>query len=413
MNSLPRCLTASFLVMCAPCVLADSLTFSRAVEIAEQRSSRLGASQLAIESARSAATPAASLPDPKLIAGVDNFPVSGPDAGQLQRDFMTMQRVGVMQEFPNSAKRRARAAVAAASVSVATVAWQISQLSVRRDAALAWIDLYYAQRKQEHLVEWQRENALFQNVIVAQVSAGRGIAADALAPKQEALQLADRNDDLNRDVTRSRAALRVFVDAAADDPLQGDPPTFPIEAHTLQNHLVHHPELRSFDAESEKAEAELAEARSMKHPDWAVEVDYARRAPQFGNMVSLQFSVDLPLWSASRQDPLIAAKRDALARIRNERDAMVRDHQSDLEAQLADYETLTRQISRAQDVALPLADQKVALQMSAYQSGRSDLGAVLAARRERIEERLRIDDLRRQQALLAARLHYAYGEDTP
>lgn len=413
MNPLSRCLAASFLVICAPRVLADSLTFSRAIDIAEQRSPRLGASQLAIESARAASIPAASLPDPKLVAGVDNYPVSGPEAGQLQRDFMTMQKVGVMQEFPNSAKRRARAAVADALVSVATAEWRINQLSVRRDAAMAWLDLYYAQRKQAHLAEWQSESILFQHVVVAQVSAGRGLAADALAPKLEALQLADRSDDLNRDITNARAALRVFVQDAADDPLQGDPPAFPVVARTLQNHLVHHPELKSFDAESEKAEAELTEARSMKHPDWSVELDYARRAPQFGNMVSLQFSVDLPLWSTTRQDPLIAAKRDALARVRDERDAMLRDHQSDLEARLADYEALTRQLTRALEVALPLADQKVSLLMSAYQSGRSELGAVLAARRERIEERLRIDELQRQQALLAARLHYAYGEDAP
>lgn len=413
MNPLSRCLAASLLVICAPYVFADSLSFSQALAIAEQRSPRLGASQLAIESARAASIPAASLPDPKLVAGVENFPVSGPDAGQLQRDFMTMQKVGVMQEFPNFAKRRARAAVADASISVAVAERRISQLSVRRDAALAWIDLYYLQRKQVHLAEWQRENRLFQTVVVAQVSAGRGAAADALAPKQEALELADRDDDLVREIARARATLRAFIDAAADDPLQGDPPTFPVESRTLQEHLVHHPEVTSFDAESEKAEAELTEARSMKHPDWSVELDYARRAPQFGNMVSLQFSVDLPLWSTTRQDPLIAAKRDALARVRDERDAMLRDHQSDLEARLADYEALTRQLTRALEVALPLADQKLSLLMSAYQSGRSELGAVLAARRERIEERLRIDELQRQQALLAARLHYAYGEDAP
>ncbi|MBS0389150.1 MAG: TolC family protein [Proteobacteria bacterium] len=413
MKSCFRYLGASALLVFSVRAPAEALSFSQALQTAEQRSAILDASQLSIDAARAAAIPADTLPDPKLVAGIDNFPVSGPEAGALQRDFMTMQKIGVMQEIPNSTKRRARAAVAAATIGVAAADRRVARLGVQRDTALAWIDLYYSQQKQAQFIDWQRENALFADAVVAQLAAGRGMTADALGPRQEAVQLADQQDELERDVARARATLRAFVGADADEGLQGGPPDFPIDPQMLQRHLAHHPELLSFDAGADKAKAELAEARSAKRSDWAVELDYARRAPQFGNMVSLQFTVDLPLWPSSRQDPLISAKNDALHRIEAEREATLREHQSELEAQLADYASLARQVDRAQRIALPLADQKVSLQMASYQAGKGDLAAVLLARRERIEQRLRLGELVRQQALLATRLHFAYGEDAP
>lgn len=395
-----------------PCA-AGSLGFERALELAEQRSVTLLAGTSAIDSARAAAIPAAALPDPRLVAGIDNFPVSGPDAGSLQRDFMTMQKIGLMQDFPNVHKRRARAAVAAASVETATAQWRVDRQATRREAALAWLDLYYLQRQETQFQDWERENVLFAGVVAAQLGTGRGSAADSVAPRQEAVQLADQRDEIARDTERARAALRALLGEDADQPLAGDPPQFPIAPAQLREHLQHHPELLAAGVETRKAQAELAEARAMKRPDWGVELDYARRGPQFGNMVSVQFTVDLPLFQSTRQDPLVAAKHAALKRSEAEREGMLRDHARELDEQIAGYNALTRQLERAEQTALPLSDEKVQLLTASYQAGRSELAAIVGARRERIEERLRIGELRRQQALLAARLYFAYGDATP
>jgi outer membrane protein, heavy metal efflux system len=50
--------------------------------------------------------------------------------------------------------------------------------------------------------------------------------------------------------------------------------------------------------------------------------------------------------------------------------------------------------------------------MADYRSGRGELGAVIAARAELIETRLRGIDLARDKALAKARLHFPFG-DTP
>lgn len=405
-----RIILPLLLVGLASLAQAEPLTFTAALELAERQSPKLAATAAQIDAARSAAIPTGALPDPKVFAGIDNFPVSGPDAGRLQADFMTMQKIGVMQDVPNADKRRAREAVAAAGVDVAEAQRRVERLAVRREAAIAWLDIYYLQRKEELFAALDRENAILAQTVKAQIASGRAQAADAVAPQQEAAQIADRRDDLASALTQARSRLRQFVGSAADGALAGDPPSLSVDAQHLRGHLHLHPELLAFAAETRKAEAEVSEAQSMKKSDWGVELAYQRRAPQFGNMVSIQFTFDLPVSPSTRQEPLIVAKQRELDRIDAERENMLREHTRELESDLAEYAAISRQLERARQTTLPLLAQKVMLQTASYQGGKGDLASVLMARKERIDQRLRIIDLENSQARVAARLYFAYGE---
>jgi outer membrane protein TolC len=389
---------------------AAPLSFTAALELAERRSPKLDATNAQIDAARAAAISAGALPDPKIFAGIDNFPISGPDAGRLQADFMTMQKIGVMQDVPNADKRRARVAVAAAGVDVAEARRQVERLAVRRDAAIAWLDLYYLQRKEALFAELDRENAILAQTVKAQIASGRAQAADAVAPQQEAAQIADRRDDLSSALAQARSRLRQFVGNAADETLAGEPPFGVIDALHLRERLHQHPELLALTAKARQVEAEINEARSMKKPDWGVELAYQRRAPRFGNMVSIQFTFDLPVLPATRQEPLIVAKQHELDGLDAERENKQRELTRELESDLAEYAALSRQLERARHTTLPLLEQKVMLQTASYQGGKGDLAAVLMARRECIDQRLRIIDLENSQARVAARLYFAYGE---
>lgn len=411
MHPLCKCF-AVLLVLATPpgAALAEPLSFNAALDLAERQSPNLAANTAQIGAAQSSAIPAGALPDPKLVIGVDNLPANGADRGRLNRDFMTMQKIGVMQEVPNAGKRRAREEVAAAGIDVAAAQRQITRLQVRRDAARAWLDTYYVERKFALFAELDLENSTLADAVKAQIAGGRSPAVDALMPRLEAAQLADRRDDLTRDLAKARAVLRRFVGTEAEEPLGGEPPLLTIDARHLRNQLHQHPELLAFGAETRKAEAEVHEADAMKTSDWGVELAYQKRAPQFSDMVSVQFTFDLPLFTRTRQEPLIAARRQELLRIDAEREAMLRDHVAELENGLADYAALSRQLERAAQTTLPLAREKVDLQSAAYEGGRSDLGAVLAARRELIDQRLRYIELQSRRAAIAAQLHFAYGE---
>jgi outer membrane protein TolC len=121
-------------------------------------------------------------------------------------------------------------------------------------------------------------------------------------------------------------------------------------------------------------------------------------------MVSFQFSFDLPWQKDQRQQPQIAARLKDVQRIEAERDETIRRHQEEIETQLAELQALDTQRDRLERSGQPLAAERIALAMASYQAGRSDLGAVLTARREAIDTGLRLIELDLQRAALRVRL---------
>ncbi|HEX7917663.1 MAG TPA: hypothetical protein VF497_18070, partial [Rudaea sp.] len=84
------------------------LSLLDAVREAEAQAPNIAARAAALTSAERAIVPAGELPDPQLVVGIDNLPVTTNDAFHLNRDFMTMRKVGVMQTFTRAEKRELR-----------------------------------------------------------------------------------------------------------------------------------------------------------------------------------------------------------------------------------------------------------------------------------------------------------------
>ena len=114
-------------------VSAGPLTYEQAVRLAAANAPSLKARAAATAGARSSAAAADRLPDPTLDLGLQNFPVSGPNAGSFTRDDFTMATIGFSQTFPNLAKRHARAARAAADIGIAEAGELVEGRNVRLD----------------------------------------------------------------------------------------------------------------------------------------------------------------------------------------------------------------------------------------------------------------------------------------
>ncbi len=127
--------------------MASALTLDQALSLAEQDAPSLEAQAANVQAARSAAIPAGELPDPKLKLGLQNLPIEGDARWQVGQEAMTMQMVGVMQDVPNRAKRRARVEAAQARVALADAQQTIERLSVRQKTAEAWIVGFAVQQK--------------------------------------------------------------------------------------------------------------------------------------------------------------------------------------------------------------------------------------------------------------------------
>ncbi len=387
---------------------AAALTLDEALHLAEREAPSLTAQAAQVEAARSLAIPAGELPDPKLLLGLQNVPIEGDNRGRLDGEPMTMQMIGVSQEVPSRAKRTARIEVAEAGVKRAAQAQRVERLKVRRETALAWIEALAVEQKLGLFQALYAENTLLSKAVRARISAGRGPAADSIGPRQEAALLAEQEDQLVQQRVQQRAVLRRWIGPRGDESLTGQLPSWPVNAQHYQHNLQRHPELALFDPMAAEAQAEIRQAVAEKTPDWSWQLAYQNRDAAFGDMLSVQFSVDLPLFPASRQSPRIAAKQAQLNQLEAERANAEREHAQQLATDLAEYQRLDRALRRSQDSLLPLAEEKVALSLADYRSGAADLASVIAARRELIETRLKHIDFAQARALTSARLYFAY-----
>lgn len=388
-------------------VHAQPLSFDAALGIAVRETPALRAEAAQVDAARQMAVPAGALPDPKLVLGIDDLPIEGRERFSLG---MTTQRIGFMQEFPNRAKRGARAAAAQGRVDQAQAQTRITRLTVLRETAVAWIAREALERQLARIDALHGENRLFDAAVRARLAGGKGSALDAVAARQEAALIEARRDELSARRHQAIAALKRWVGPRAEAPLTGTVPDFAIARDTLLHALHGHPELAVFDPKGRVADAELAEAQAEKNADWALELAYQRRGPPYRDMVMLQVTFDLPLFAAARQDPRIAARLAERMGLDAAREAVLREHTLMLETDWADYQRLVNAEKRQRELLLPLAGEKVDLALASWRAGKDELTELVMARRERIDAELMAIALEGERRQMAARLHYAYSD---
>ena len=389
---------------------ATTLSYQDALDRALRDSPALSSTAAREEAARSAAIPAGALPDPSLTLGLENLPASGTDRFSLDNDFMTMRRIGVMQEFPNRAKREARVEDARAEIGVAEARGRSTRLGVLRTTAIAWIERYTAERQLAQVPALRARNRQLAEAVNARLAAGQGTAADALVPRTEAAMLEAQADQLEEQRARAIAALRPLVGEAAEASLQGVPPELPVSRGTLLGALAQHPVFGEFDAMGRVLDAGIAAARADRKPDWSLGVIYGQRDRPYSDMVSLELRLGLPVFARGRQDPVIAARVAERTGLDAEREATAREHAAAIEAELATHERLGRAIERQRKVLLPLAEDSIALAEAAWAGGRGSLVDLVSARREQIDAGITLIELEGERQALAAKLHYAYAE---
>jgi len=388
----------------------ESLSYADALRLALHSAPQNEAAAAGLEAAQVVRQAAGELPDPQPILGLNNLPLDGRERFSLNQDPMTQRRLGVMQSVPNAAKRAAREQQAEAEIGLALAASQLSQRQSRLQAALAWLELYYLEQRQPLLAQWRQAVAMQRDSLPAALAEGRSTPAEWLQLDQQWLLLDERDEELQRDLQAARSQLARWIGAAAWQSLQGPPPQRTLDAAQLQAALQQHPDLQVQRARVVQADAGLQQALAEKRPDWAVEVAYGNRAG-YGDMLMLEWRVDLPLFVGSRQGPRIAAQRQLQRQSEAQQDALWRQLQAELQGALASRQQLQQAVQRSQTQLVPLAEQAVTLQLAAYQAGGQPLQAVLLARQALADSRLRELQLQGRLSQLDAQLYHLYLEE--
>ncbi|WP_294105624.1 TolC family protein [Sphingomonas sp.] len=356
--------------------MAEPLSFKDALARADQDAPSIAARAAQADATRSTAIAADRLPDPKLEVKLQDFPFTGPDAGRFNSDDFTMGVVGISQEVPNIAKRRARAARATADIGAADADAAAERRRVRIAAGMAWIELYYAERRLAILDLLGQRLTDLATTAPARLASGSARPADAIEPQRLKAELADRRSERVAEIAGARAKLKRWT-GDPDPQVTGPPPDLSPDPARLRAGLATLPALQVRDALVGQAAAEVRLAQAAKNPDWEVSGSIGNREPRFGNFVSLGIKIDLPLFAGKRQNPIIAAKASEMARARLDRADAERELIAALDGDLADHRMHHERFERGQTTLLPLARERAELDRASYAAGRIDLGTAL------------------------------------
>ncbi len=399
------------------------LTLAEAQRRAVARSTLLPAQDAAASAARSMAVAANQWPDPVLKLGVDNLPVSGADAWSFTKDSMTMGRIGVMQEILSSGKREVRAQRYEREATRAEVEKSAVAAGVARDAALAWIDRWYAERNVALIAQQAAEAGLEIESAELAYRSGRGPQADVFAARGARAALAEKASDAKRRAATATTMLARWIGPEADAPLAGVPDFshVPLDRTRLPDQLAHHPQIAMLAQAETVAESEAKVAQADRDPNWSVEVYYQQRAPGFGNMMSFGVNVPLPWDRANRQDREVAAKLALADQARAQREDALRTHVAEVQSMLEEWENGRERLALYADSLLPLARERTDAALAAYRGGKGTLADLLAARRAELDVRRDQLMLERDTARLWAQLAFfdfdhdtsAHGAPTP
>ncbi|MCC7485107.1 MAG: TolC family protein [Burkholderiales bacterium] len=394
-------------VLVAPSAPAQVLTLAEARELAARNQPRLASQQAAADAARELVAPESALPDPKLKLGLNNVPINGPDSWSLTRDPMTQRTVAVEQVFPDQQKRQLRGERAGLEAELGAAELENQRRALRRDAALAWLNVYYPLRAirllDEALGFYERQKQAAEIAL----RAGRGAAADVHRVQVEAGLQRDRRLEMLAQSARARAELARWIGAAAHAEIGGAPderPAPPLDV--LRARVLEHPQLAAAHREIALADNDVRQARAAFRPDWSLEVGYAARGSGYGDMVSVLVGIELPLFTTHRQDRRLASRISLKEKHEQQHEAHRRALLAEVESAHVAWESLNTRVTRFDRDVLPEAARRADAAVVAYQGGRGDLAAALEARRAELDLRLQRLALEADRARAREAIHY-------
>jgi len=410
-----RLLVGTLVVSALPLAAhAQRLTLDEAVRRAVAQAPLVEARAAGVTAAREEAARSGALPDPVLTVGIDNLPVTGPDAFDATADMMTMKEIGVRQDIPAPAKRAARRTLAEREFDEAAAREAAERQGVRRSAADAWIAAWAVQQER-HAIQGQREQAaLAAKLARARLAGGEEMATNALAAQAAVLELDARLQGVQAEETAALEELARWLGKGdvetADTPPDFD--TLPVTEATLLAGVDRTGPLLPATAEVETAAAAIDLARADKRVDWSLTASYGQRSGGRDDMLMFEVGIGLPVFPRNRQDRGIAAREADYQAALASREDLRRQMASRIRADVARWQGLKRQVALHEQALLPMAMDRSKVALAAYRAGGA-LQPWLDARRDELAVHLahaeHLGELGRAWAALA----YLLPKDQP
>ncbi len=387
---------------------AAEYSLQQTLSAAEHYSAELSANRNQSDALNAMADSARELPDPKLKFGIENVPVQGSNRNRFTREGMTMQRIGIMQDYVSGEKRDRKAETILAQSASSKAKAEVIRVTLQRETAQAWLDLALSTKALESARRLVAETERQTGVQKATVASGSSPASGVVDIRLALLEMKDKVTLAERDVTLAKTRL-LQLTGEQIDAVSGSLPRYqrlPADPALLEQGVMEHPEVIEVAREADVAKARSAQSAVAAKPDVGVEVFYARRAEGYDDMAGVMFTVDLPIFKSHRQDKDYSADVSR-AMEANDRLALAkREHVALVRSLVAEYQAAQTLWLRQRDDILPLQRQRLSLLEAQYRSGQSSLGELLDARRTLLDSGLTASNAEKAVARAWAAIRY-------
>lgn len=386
----------------------QALSLADAIELATQNQPLLQSFNDAVISSREAAVAESQLPDPKIKFGIINLPITTSETLSLTRDNQTMANIGFSQEMVPLKKREATANRITAEANQFQTEQMAMARSIERDAALAWLDTYEAQRKCELYQRIIDDMTAERKVMAAGVSSGAAKSSDVLGMDAEISLINEKRIFALRDERKARAGLARWLGASAARSISSQLPvmTHHVNTQNLQNEINQHPLLINAQQTEKVAQFEVEQAKANLEQNWSWEVGYGKRFAGRSDMLTFQVAIDLQLDRANRQDKRTAEKLVLVEKARKLTEDKRRELAAELENAMADAQAADDREKEHLSVLIPVAKARLSLAQAAYTSGKQTLSEVWETRRNLIEVELDHWNILTDRQRAAVKLNY-------
>jgi len=373
----------------APGQATESLSVQDAVDVALKHNPELSALAAQADAMREIPDQAGALPDPMLSLNVLNVPV---DTFDLDQEPMTQLQVGITQVLPYPGKRRLQRAATVSEAVAADAMLEDRRSGVTGQVRVAWWRLLNVERALE--IVQQNKVLLRDFVDIAQTkyAVGSGLQQEVLLAQLELSRLLDRELQLEGARRGAQAELNALMNRPADQvivlpmsPRGTNLPVLPLERQLLEQAAQSRALIKASREMVEAGRSYLDVARREYYPDFRIGVGYgfrqgrdAMRNTERPDLLSVMFSVNVPLYAGSKQSRTVEQRRHELAR----RDFMLSDTLRKVESAVmhesADYNAARAQAALLKTAIVPQAQQTVAAMLAAYQVNEVDFLNVIS-----------------------------------
>lgn len=357
------------------------------LEEALRHNAEIAAARAESDAAHERVTPAGTLEDPMLEAGIVNAPLPF----SLRREDMTMKMLGLSQKLPFPGKLKLRHDVADADA--ASVAHALSETinRVARDVRVAYEELRLTLTSRRLVAATADTVGRLASVAEARYAVGQATQSDALQAQIQIVRLQQDLLRLKQDETTRRSELQRLLGrhneaAAMVTPAPAMLLDLPAAPDTLQRTAQEQrPQLKALAALIDKGDREIALARREYYPDFEVRFDYGQRERTLegrprDDMVTLTVAVNLPLWRKNRLEPRVAEATAMRRQAASLAEGQRLDTRASLERELGAEQQQRESATLYRSTLLPQAEAAFDSALAAYRVGRVDFLTLLEAR---------------------------------